>query len=265
MTSSSIGRMKAWAEDRIGWITFDNPARRNAVNIDMWNSIPDIVERFVADENVRVIVIRGEGDKAFVSGADISQFETQRSSAEAVAYYEEIADRASRSIHECDKPTIAMIHGYCIGGGVGVALSCDLRIAASDAAFSIPAGRMGLGYRISSVKKLIDIVGVAKAKEIFFTGDRFDAQYAAEIGMVNRVVSKQELDQHVTVLASRIAAQAPLTLTAFKKTANMLLKSSPEMVTAECDALIRGCFESADYAEGRRAFAEKRAPVFSGR
>jgi enoyl-CoA hydratase len=265
MTSTYIGRMKAWAEGPIGWVTFDNPARRNAVNIDMWSSIPDIVAKFVADENVRVIVLRGEGDKAFVSGADISQFETQRSSAEAVAYYEEIADRASRTIHECDKPTIAMIHGYCIGGGVGVALSCDLRIAASEAVFSIPAGRMGLGYRVSSVKKLIDIVGVAKAKEIFFTGDRFDAEYAAEIGMVNQVVSKQELDQHVTILALRIAAQAPLTLRAFKKTADMLLKAVPGMATTDCDELIRGCFESADYAEGRRAFAEKRAPVFAGR
>jgi enoyl-CoA hydratase len=135
-----------------------------------------------------VIVFRGEGEKAFVSGADISQFETQRTSAEAVAHYEEIADRAGRAITECEKPTIALIHGFCIGGGVGVALSCDLRIAATDAVFSIPAGRIGLGYRVSSVKKLIDTVGAAKAKEIFFTGDRFDAEHAAEFGLVNQVV-----------------------------------------------------------------------------
>jgi enoyl-CoA hydratase len=265
MTSPSIGRMRATTDDRIGWVTFDNPERRNAVSIDMWNSIPDIVARFVADDNVRVIVFRGEGEKAFVSGADISQFETQRTSAEAVARYEEIADRAARAITECEKPTIALIHGFCIGGGVGVALSCDLRIAATDAVFLIPAGRIGLGYRVSSVKKLIDTVGAAKAKEIFFTGDRFDAEHAAEFGLVNQVVPKQELDAHVTALATRIAAQAPLTLKAFKKTANLLLKSAPGAVTAECDALIRACFESADYAEGRRAFAEKRPPVFSGR
>ena len=175
-------------EGAVGWLVFSNPAKRNAMSVNMWEAIPPALERFGADPEIRVVALAGEGDKAFVSGADISQFETQRSAPEAVQRYEEISEGAQRLIHEFDKPMVAMMRGYCLGGGVNIALACDLRIAADDARFGIPAARMGLGYRASSLKNLVDTVGAANAREFLITARQFTAAEALHIGLVHQVV-----------------------------------------------------------------------------
>jgi enoyl-CoA hydratase len=180
--------MVAEIDGPIGWMTFNKPARRNAVSLDMWEAIPSILDRFEADPAVRVIVLKGAGDQAFVSGADISQFEQARSSREGNAHYEQVLGEASERLSACGKPTIAMIRGWCIGGGVAIAICCDLRIAAEDARFGIPAARLGLGYGVAGVKKLVDLVGPSFTKEIFFTARHFSAAEAREMGLVNRVV-----------------------------------------------------------------------------
>jgi enoyl-CoA hydratase len=262
---SPTERMIVETEGPVGWMIFNNPERRNAVSLDMWQAIPAIVEQFEADPKVRVIVLKGVGDKAFISGADISQFEQQRNSPEAVARYEEISVGATTRLSQSRKPTIAMIHGFCIGGGVGVALACDLRIAAENARFAIPAARLGLGYRWSGVKKLVDLVGPAYAKEIFFTARQFSAAEAFAMGLVNRVVPDAELASFVRGTCDTIAENAPLTIEAIKGVVEELAKAPAELDRARCEALVARCFGSADYAEGRRAFMEKRKPVFQGK
>jgi enoyl-CoA hydratase/carnithine racemase len=262
---SPTERMIVETEGAIGWITFNNPERRNAVSLDMWQAIPVILDEFEKDPAVRVIVLRGAGDKAFVSGADISEFEKNRSSPEAVARYDEVGVRATSRIETCSKPTIAMIHGFCMGGGVGIALACDLRLAAESARFGVPAARLGLGYRWSGVKKLVELVGPAAAKEIFYTARRFTAAEALGMGLVNRILPEGELDAFTRSYCAMIGENAPLTLAAVKGVIAELGKPSSEIDRAQCDALVKRCFDSADYAEGRRAFMEKRKPVFAGR
>ncbi len=247
----------------IGWITFNNPSRRNAVSLEMWEAIPIVLDRFESDPQVRVVVLHGAGEAAFVAGADISQFEKARSSAESNAHYDAISDRASRRLHECSKPTIAMIHGWCIGGGVGIAVCCDLRIAADNAKFGIPAVRLGVGYGHKGVRKLMDLVGPSFTKEIFFTARHFSADEAREMGLVNRVLPAAELEAYVRGYCASIADNAPMTIYALKRTVGELLKG-PEGDLALSDRLVRACFESHDYIEGRRAFMEKRRPVFRG-
>ncbi|HXJ08848.1 MAG TPA: enoyl-CoA hydratase-related protein, partial [Burkholderiales bacterium] len=176
-------RIIAKKDGAVGWLIFNNPERRNAVSVDMWEAIPHVLSQYESDPEVRVIVLAGAGDKAFVSGADISQFEKERSSAEAVQRYEELAEGAAAKLAGCDKPLIAMIRGYCLGGGMNIAVLCDIRIAADDARFGIPAAKMGLGYRASSMKNLVDVVGAAYAREIMITARQFTAGEAREMGL----------------------------------------------------------------------------------
>jgi enoyl-CoA hydratase/carnithine racemase len=258
-------RMIAEIDGPIGWLTFNNPARRNAVSFDMWEALGVAIQHFEDDPAVRVIVLRGAGEAAFVSGADISQFDKLRNSAENVARYDATSDQSSRKLSECSKPTIAMIQGWCIGGGVGIAVSCDLRLAADDAKFGVPAARLGLGYGATGVKKLLDLVGIAFTKEIFFTARHFVAEEAKAMGLVNRVVPKAELEALVREYCANIAQNAPLTIHALKRTVTELAKSSPEADLDLCAMLVGECFASADYIEGRTAFMEKRKPVFAGR
>ena len=255
-------RMIARIEGTIGWMIFNNPARRNAVSLDMWSAIPAILDRFETDDAVRVIVLRGEGDKAFVAGADISQFEQQRSSPETVARYEAALYLAGERLEHSVKPTIAMIRGFCVGGGVGLAAECDLRIAADDARFGIPAAKLGLGYGPDGVKRLMALVGPANAREIFYTARLFPAAEMLTMGFVNRVTPVDGLEEYVRSYCDMIAANAPLTLKAVKVTVAELLKPAPDL--ALCDRLVRDCFDSEDYVEGRRAFMEKRKPNFRG-
>ncbi|HMH19203.1 MAG TPA: enoyl-CoA hydratase, partial [Burkholderiales bacterium] len=249
----------------IGWLTFNNPARRNAISIDMWEAIPKVFDRFEQDAQIRVIVLKGEGDKAFVSGADVSQYEKQRSTAEGIQYYEEIAGRVQERFQNCDKVVISMIRGYCLGAGINIALTSDLRLAAEDAKLGIPAAKLGLGYRASSLKNLVDTVGPAYAREVLITGRHFSAAEAKTMGLVHRVAPVAELEALVLEYCAMISDNAPLTIRASKRIVRELMKSSTTFDAEACAALVKQCFESQDYVEGRRAFMEKRKPVFQGK
>jgi enoyl-CoA hydratase/carnithine racemase len=258
-------RMLAHVEDGIGWITFNQPEKRNAVSYDMWLAIPEIISSFTADDDVRVVVMKGAGDRAFVSGADISEFEDKRGSADAVATYGEASGAANAALRSLEKPLIAMIRGYCIGGGLGIALAADLRISAEDGQFAIPAAKLGLGYGYSGIKELVNIVGPTFAKEIFFTARRFTAQEAQNMGLVNRVVPVADLERTTKELAGLIADNAPLTVKAARAAINEATKDPAQRDIANVDAMVAQCFDSQDYIEGRRAFMEKRKPQFAGR
>jgi enoyl-CoA hydratase len=258
-------RVEAWLDGAALRVRFNNPARHNALSVDMWGAVPPLLAQARDDDRVRLVVFSGAGEKAFVSGADISQFEDQRAAREAVTRYEALAEEALTGIHEFPKPTLACIRGWCIGGGVNVAIACDLRIAATDSVFSIPAARIGLGYRYSAMKNLVDLVGPGIAKDLFFTARRIDAAEAKAIGLVSRICPPEALDALLAEYVGAISENAPLTIAAAKAITREILKGSPDQDLALCRQLIRGCFESADYAEGRTAFMQKRKPVFTGR
>ena len=255
--------MLAGIEGAVGWMTFNKPERRNAVSLDMWEAIPAILHRFEEDPAVRVIVLKGAGDKAFVSGADISQFEKSRSSPDVNAHYETLTQAASKALAECAKPTIAMIRGYCIGGGLAIAVSCDLRIASEGSRFGVPASRLGVGYAWPGVKKLVELVGPSTTKEIFLTARHFTAAEAQGMGLVNRVVGEAELESYTRQYCDTIAENAPLTMNTLKRTV-MEVSHGAEADWTLCERLVNACFASDDFIEGRRAFMEKRRPVFRG-
>ncbi|MBI1775383.1 MAG: enoyl-CoA hydratase/isomerase family protein [Proteobacteria bacterium] len=256
--------MIARKDGPIAWMIFNNPLRHNAVSLAMWTAAEAILDDFARDDGVRVIVLTGAGDKAFVSGADISKFADERAAADAVGRYNLQVERTLDRLQGMTKPTLAMIRGYCIGGGVGIALCCDLRIAAEDARFAIPAAKLGLGYGHEGLGRLVDIVGPAFAKELFFTARQFDAKAAATMGLVNRVLPTGELEAFVRDYAGTIAENAPLTITAVKQIVNELVKGESERDIQLCERLVADCFASRDYTEGRTAFMEKRKPVFVG-
>ncbi len=264
MVNLNTDKMLAEKDGAIGWMIFNNPARRNATSLEMWQAIADILEDFGSDPAVRVVVMRGAGDKAFVSGADISQFEDQRADAEAAASYNRVADGARAAMAALDKPLIAMIRGYCLGGGVAIAMAADMRIAADDARFGIPAARLGIAYGFGYLKKLVDLVGPAYAKEILLTARRLGAEEALRIGLVNHVVPVAELEAVVRETCATIIDNAPLSLVANKAIIDEIAKDPGERDPARLEELARRCYDSADYAEGRRAFMEKRKPVWSG-
>jgi enoyl-CoA hydratase/carnithine racemase len=261
---STTERVKAWLDAGVLHIRFNNPQKHNALSVDMWEAVPPLLAKAEKDDDVRMVVLSGEGGKSFISGADISQFEDMRAAKDAVTRYEAMAEAALQGIHEFAKPTVACIRGYCIGGGVNVAISCDLRIASSGSVFSVPASRLGLGYRYSAMKNLTDLVGPGFAKDIFFTGRRLDAAEALRIGLVNRVAEPDGLDALLAEYTGAITTGAPLTIKAGKRIIRDVLKTGDaDMDLAK--RLILDCFESEDYAEGRKAFMEKRKPVFKGK
>jgi enoyl-CoA hydratase/carnithine racemase len=255
----------AHKDGAIGWITFDNQARRNAMSLAMWQGLSEAVTAFGRDPEVRVIVLKGAGDKAFVSGADISEFEEKRSSEETVRAYDEVAHAATDALTEVNKPTIAMIRGFCVGGGVSIALSCDMRIAAEGSVFAVPAAKLGLGYALEGVRKLVDVVGPSFAREIFYTARQFAVEEAAAMGLVNRVVPVEDLESYVRDYAATIAGNAPLTVASIKTLVAQALKDESERDAQLCREVVARCFASADYVEGRTAFMEKRKPRFQGR
>ena len=261
---SPTDRVETWLDQTTLHIRFNNVARHNALSVDMWEAVPMLLSQAEQDMRVRLVVFSGSGEKAFVSGADISQFEDMRAAKEAVTKYEHMAETALMSIYNFPKPTLACIRGYCIGGGVNVAISCDMRIAASDAIFSVPAAKLGLGYRYSAMKNLVDLIGPGAAKDLFFTARRLDANEALRLGLVSRVCETEKLPELLAEYTSALAANAPITIAAAKAITKEILKPSPELDMALCQQLIRKCFDSADYAEGRKAFMEKRKPVFKG-
>jgi enoyl-CoA hydratase/carnithine racemase len=258
------GKVLAAREGAVGWITFNRPERHNALAVEMWAAIPEALDLLEADDEVRVIVLRGAGGKAFVSGADISQFEKQRSGEQGRVGYDTLVGTANQRLANARCPTIAMIRGYCIGGGLGVALQCDLRVATRESRFGIPAARLGVGYGHQGLKRLMDVVGPAFAMEIFFTARQFSADEALAMGLVNRVLDDADLEGFVAEYCNRIADNAPLTIGAVKTCVRELLRGD-RLDRERCEAVVRACFDSEDYVEGRRAFMEKRRPVFKGR
>jgi enoyl-CoA hydratase len=264
---STTERVKVWLDEDGSTlqIQFNNPDRHNALSMDMWEAVVPLLSVAENDDRIRLVVFSGAGEKAFVSGADITQFEDLRAAQEAVARYESVAEQALMGIYNFSKPTLASIKGYCIGGGVNVAMSCDIRIASSDAVFAIPAARLGLGYRYSALKNLVDLVGPAMAKDLFFTARRIDANEARNIGLITRVCETEELPVLQAEYKKALAENAPITVRAGKAIIAEILRASPEIDHDKCRQLIRDCFESDDYSEGRRAFMEKRKPVFRGK
>ena len=257
-------RVQTSLDDSVLHIRFNNPAKHNALSMDMWEALPALLTQAENDDRVRLVTFSGAGEKSFISGADISQFDDLRAAQEAVKHYESTAEAALQGIYQFAKPTIACIRGYCIGGGLNVAIACDIRIASADSTFSIPATRLGLGYRVSAMQNLANLVGPAFAKDIFFTGRRLDAAEASRIGLVNRVVPASELDALLREYTTAITTGAPLTIRAGKRILREVMKAGDVDMEA-CRKLITDCFESEDYAEGRRAFMEKRKPQFKGR
>jgi enoyl-CoA hydratase/carnithine racemase len=232
----------------------------------MWQLMPEYVNELAQDDAIRVVILRGAGDKAFVAGADISQFQERRRNMADEQEYSKISAQGQASLTQLSKPLLAMINGYCIGGGVGIAITCDLRLAADDARFGIPAARLGLGYHYHGMEKLLKLIGPAYTKEIFFTARTdFSAQDAWRMGLVNQVVPKAELAAFTRDYALRMAQNAPLTLRSAKANVDQLLRPSEQRELAQLDQMLTDCFNSQDYQEGVRAFAEKRRPQFHGR
>jgi enoyl-CoA hydratase len=257
-------KMLSRKEDGVGYLTFNNPERHNAVSLEMWEAASGFLADFAADKAIRVVVLTGAGGKAFVSGADISKFESERSSKDAVERYNAAVDRANTAVYEFPKPTIAMIRGYCIGGGVGLALCCDLRICSDNSKFGVPAAKLGLGYGYTGIKKLVDVVGPSFAKEIFYTARQFTALEALQMGLINRMLPEAELEAYVKTYAETISGNAPLTVDAVKYIVGEVVKPESKRNTQKCADLVAQCFASSDYIEGRKAFMEKRKPAFTG-
>lgn len=251
-------------EGPVGRVIFSNPAKYNAMTVDMWLALPKVLNEFDADTSIRLVVLEGEGDKAFVSGADISQFESQRSDPQAQTRYNQAVEEAYRAPVRCSKPVVAKIKGVCMGGGLGLAAACDLRFASDDARFRMPAGRLGLGYNAVGVRRFLNVFGVQNTLDIFFSARVFDAADALRMGFLTRVETRESLDAVVDAWCQATAANAPLTLRALKQTVNQLLLDRADRDMASVEAAIAKCYASADYREGARAFMEKRPPVFRG-
>jgi enoyl-CoA hydratase len=263
-TPSETPELRLERDGDIGFVVASNPARMNAFTAGMWKAVPEVIAAAVADPGIRVIVLRGAGTRAFSAGADISEFDSARAG-DAAATYDALNDAAFRALSGCAKPTIAMIHGFCLGGGLAIALCADIRLADDVAEFAIPAAKLGLGYNARWVRPLLAAVPPAKAKEMLFTGRRFKVAEALAIGLVNIAVPSGELEARTRALAGDIAGNAPLTVRAAKRTIDELVRNPQTPDLAALDAAVAACFDSEDYAEGRLAFKEKRKPRFQGR
>jgi enoyl-CoA hydratase len=257
-------KILARKEAGVGVVTFNNPERHNAVSLEMWQATKHALDDFAADNEVRVMVLTGAGGKAFVSGADISKFASERASIEATRAYDVVTAAAFNAVYEFPKPTIAMIRGYCIGGGAALAVCCDLRICSDNSVFAVPAAKLGLGYGYAGLKRLTDVVGPSFAKEIFYTARQFTAAEAQTMGLVNRVVPAAELEASVKSITDTICANAPLTIKAVKFAVGEILKDDAKRDMRRVEEMVEECFASRDYTEGRTAFMEKRKPKFTG-
>ncbi|HEU4350857.1 MAG TPA: enoyl-CoA hydratase [Burkholderiales bacterium] len=249
----------------VGWIILNQPARRNAITGDMWRGIAPAVAQFDRDPEVRCVAFRGAGTEAFSAGADISEFESRRANEESVGQYDSLLDEVLHAIQDSPKPSVAMIYGFCLGGGLEIALACDLRYCAASAQFGIPAARLGLAYNVEGHKRLLETVGHARAREIMFLGRRYNADQALAMGLVHQVLPEKDLEPFIGKILSDLSANAPLSILNSKTIIEEYVKSAGAADRARMQAAIERCAKSADYAEGRRAFMEKRKPQFRGR
>jgi enoyl-CoA hydratase/carnithine racemase len=259
------GELIVKREGAVGTLTFANVDKHNAVSYDMWRALPEAVEGLDADDDIRAIVVTGAGDKAFVSGADVAEFRAQRNAEQARRDYNAAVEAGYLALASTDTPTVARIRGICYGGGMGLALACDMRIASEDSRFSLPAARLGLGYSFAGIQRLVAMVGPANAAEIIATARTYTAAEALEIGLVNRVVPPALLDATLADCVGAIVANAPLTVRAAMRAIDESIKAPEERDLAALAALIEACFASDDYREGREAFMQKRPPKFRGR
>jgi enoyl-CoA hydratase len=261
----STEKILAEVEGGIGWLTFNQPERRNAMSMEMWQGVADALESFQDDPDVRVVVMKGAGGRAFASGADISEFDRHRASAAQQKEYGAITARGNRWLRELEKPLIAMIQGYCVGGGLAMALTADVRIATPLSQFGIPAARLGLGYDFGSVAALARLVGPSVARDMLLSARFLAAEEALRVGLINRVVPEDDLEAEVRAYAGLIAANAPMTVRAAKAALREWEFDPADRDLARVEALVSACFDSEDYREGRRAFADKRPPAFRDR
>ena len=252
-------------EGAVGHVVFNNPAKRNAVSLDMWDGFVGLLKDYEKDPDVRCVVVSGAGGKAFVSGADISKFESERANAEAQVRYDAISRQGYEALYDFAKPTIARITGYCIGGGMNLAACCDLRYCNEGARFGVPAARLGLGYGFMRIERLSRIVGLPRAMEFLFTAKQYSAQEAHAMGLVQGVAPDSELDALVAGITNAIAENAPLTLALAKAAAREIAKPESKQDHQRLAKMAEACFDSDDYKEGRRAFMEKRKPTFHGK
>ena len=257
-------KMLSRVEEGVGYITFNNPEKHNAVSIEMWDALEKILDEFRSSKDIRVIVLNGAGGKSFVSGADISKFDKERSSKEAVLSYNKRTQKVYELLETFPKPTIAMIDGYCIGGGLNLAVCCDIRICSEKSKFAMPAAKLSLGYPFSSIKRLFDVMGPGMAKHFMFTAEKISASEALACGLVQKLVSEENIETYVRDYALTISNNAPLTIKAMKQIGIEILKNPDERDLLLCEQLASACFDSEDYKEGRKAFMEKRKPNFKG-
>lgn len=246
-------------------IIFNQPEKRNAVSFDMWKTVSEAIEELKIDKTVKVLILSGAGGKAFVSGADISKFGSERSSKKKVIEYNDLTKKVYDGVANFPKPTIAQIDGFCVGGGVGLAASCDIRFCGTSSQFAIPAAKLGLGYEYEGINKLVKLIGPSFTKEIFYTARRFSAAEMVSMGFINKILDDKELSSHCLEVANMIASNAPLTIEATKFITNQCALEESEKDLVACNKKVMECFESADYIEGRTAFIEKRTPIFKGK
>ena len=263
--SFASGKILQSVADGIGVVTFNNPEKRNAMSLDMWEGLGHALVELRDDPDVRVVIMVGAGDKAFVSGADISQFEKTRHNAEASEEYSRKSAAQRALLADYPKPTIACIRGFCLGGGMQVAMLADIRIAATDSQFGIPAAKLGIAYGYDGLRHLVSLVGPSWARLLMYTGMRIDSAEAVRIGLVDRVLPDAELWNATTEIARNISGNAPLAIQAAKITIAQVLKDESKRDMDAIKNIGTACMDSEDFREGRQAFMEKRKPVFKGR
>jgi enoyl-CoA hydratase/carnithine racemase len=263
--SHADGKILQSVTDGVGVITFNNPAKRNAMSLDMWHGFGRALTELRDDPGVRVVILVGAGDKAFVSGADISQFEKTRHNAAASEEYSKRSAAERALLADYPKPTIACIRGFCLGGGMQVAMLTDIRIAAEHSQFGIPAAKLGIAYGYDGLKNLVSLVGPSWARLLMYTGMRIDSAEAVRIGLVERVVPDAELWSATLDVARTISDNAPLAVQAAKTTIAQVLKDPDKRDMDAIKAVGTACMDSEDFREGRQAFMEKRKPQFRGR